>query len=536
MRAKSIGAALAILAGAVLFPAPTAAADPDAAPPAALNPVPLREFKNGANYLYTAYWPEIQSVPNYGFTATTQRQIGFVFARDTDDTYPIYRLRQNSTGRYIFSVYQPEIDRMVSNGFTMEGTIGYLYAGPHYGAQEIRRYRKPDGWRLAYASQHAQLTSAGYSLDGTMGYMLPTYYKVGAYYFGTWDANTSPQFLDAIENYFGRRDPWGGVRDFHGDPDSPWGPVVQNTQGWAGDFSHLKPSIGYYDDSQVHTLETQIDQAASAGLSYFSFYDYWDNQAQTTQIDTGLKTFLQASNRDRMEFMLSIVLPPDGGTDPQHLKLPRSQFALAADSFSEYTTEPNYLRTQDGRPLVFLLDSRGIGDGSIADQNEWTALLRQQIQAKTGVDPYILVHSEYGTEYAEQLDGEGYTCLAIGSGVASGSYNQYWSEIPGYFSHFDSSKPTARCVMSGFDERPRLGFWIQPQDLRRFTDDSRAQFPQALSAVRGSMDSAPMSPIDNLVTVYAWNEWHEGGVIEPNDRDGNYYLDALTSEFQLTWH
>jgi hypothetical protein len=525
------------VATAGLLTAGSALADPTAvAPPAELKPVPLRQFHNGDNYLYTAYWPEAQAVPSYGFTATTQRQIGFVFVNDTADTHPVYRLRQNNTGRYIFSVYQPEIDWMKVNGFTLEGAIGNIYSSQQYGAEELRRYRKPNGWRLAYADQHASLTAAGYQLDGVMGYMLKNHYKVGAYYFGTWDQQTSPQFLDAIENFFGRRDPWGGVRDFHGDPDSPWGPVAQNTQGWSGDWSHLEPSIGYYDDSQVATLEAQIDQAADAGLSYFSFYDYWDNQSWQTQIDTGLKTFLQASNRDRMEFMLSIVLPPDGGSDPQHLKLPMNQFFAAAEAFSQYTTEPNYLTTQDGRPLVFLLDTRGVGDGSILDQNTFTDILRDKIQAKTGLDPYILVHSEYGTEYAEQLDGDGYTCLAIGPGVASGSYAQYRAGIPGYFSHFDSSKPTARCVMSGFDEAPRTGFWVEASAVRRFTDDTKVQFPQALSAVKTSMDGAPMSTVDNYLTVYAWNEWHEGGVIEPNVRDGSYYLDSLKSVFGLTSH
>lgn len=506
-------------------PAATAATTPPD-PPGRLNPIPLREFANGSNFLYTGYYPEAANAQSYGFTVSTRRQVGYVFASGGAGTHPLYRLRQSATGRYVLATYQPEIDWMKANGFVLEGAVGALYDSPVYGAQEIRRYRNAGGWRLAYASQDAEMTKAGYTVDGPLGYMVPSYYKVGAYYFGTWDQNTSPLFLDAAEQFYGRRDPWAGVRDFHDGA----------TQGFPGDWSYLKPKIGYYDDSQVSVLQQQIDQAADAGLSYFSFYDYWNNQTGATQIDTGLNTFLQAPNRDRLDFMISIVLPPSD-TDPEHLKLPKSQFDAAVNAFAARTTEPNYLTTQDGRPLIFLEDTRGIGDGSVADQNAFTALLRTKVQQLTGVAPFILVHSEYGLDTVKQLDGDGMSCLAIGSAIQSGSYAQYIAGAPNYFSAFDATgKPMMRCAMAGFDETPRAGFWIPANQIRRFTDDSKAQFPQALAVTRTSADGAPMSPIDNYVTLYAWNEWTEGGIVEPNERDGSYYLDAVTKAFGLTSH
>jgi hypothetical protein len=47
------------------------------------------------------------------------------------------------------------------------------------------------------------------------------------------------------------------------------------------------------------------------------------------------------------------------------------------------------------------------------------------------------------------------------------------------------------------------------------------------------MKNQPASQIDNYMTMYAWNEWHEGGIIEPNVRDGDYYLRTLQSTFGL---
>ena len=39
--------------------------------------------------------------------------------------------------------------------------------------------------------------------------------------------------------------------------------------------------------------------------------------------------------------------------------------------------------------------------------------------------------------------------------------------------------------------------------------------------------------VDNMVLVYAWNEWHEGGIIEPNARDGCLYLDIIRDRLSL---
>jgi hypothetical protein len=52
----------------------------------------------------------------------------------------------------------------------------------------------------------------------------------------------------------------------------------------------------------------------------------------------------------------------------------------------------------------------------------------------------------------------------------------------------------------------------------------------ALTDIR---QSPRISPVDNFVLVYAWNEWEEGGHIEPNVRDGCEYLDILQQHLSL---
>lgn len=504
------------------------------ATPTQLSPYPLRELYTKPNqaYLYTASWSETDAArKTYGFTLSSQRPLGYAFLNNTADTVKLERFKQKSNGARIVSTYQPEIDALKKNtNFTYEGTIGSIYSAPQPGAEALLRYHNASGWRLAYQSQDAAMRSAGYTLDGQVGYLLKNYTQAGAYYFSSFDAKANPLLLTAVQNVYGRYpDPWGGVRDFSGQDPS----VPQNTQGWGGDWSYLKPQIGYYDDSQPATLEQQIDQAASHGLSYFAFYNYWNNQTKTTQYDSAIKAFMAAQNTARMRFTINPCIVTYGN-DPEHLALPTSQFSLAANAFADYTTKANYLTTQDGRPIMFMCDSRSIGSGSIADRNNFVTQLKNAVKTKTGRDLYVLNNSEYGLSTAQQLTGDGYTCLNIGSYITSGSYASYVANLSSYFTPLDNSgKPMMRCGMSGFNEAPRTNLLMTKDQVRYFKDDTKAQFPAAMQATANSMKNQPASPIDNYFTMYAYNEWHEGGIIEPNVRDGDYYLRTMQTTFGL---
>jgi hypothetical protein len=519
-------------------PRAAAATNPAATNPAALNPLPLRELytQPGHGYLYTANWGEAQAAQQtYGLTMPSPRPIGYIFTASAPDTRPIWRLKQKSTGYWLMSVSQSEVDALTGGGgFIMEGLTGYLYSSAEFGAQQLNRYTNGHGWRLAYQSQDAEMLAAGYHRDGPVGYLLPNYNKVGAYYFGAYDNRTNPYLLQAVKRVYGRYpDPWGGVRDFSGDDPN----VPQNTQGWTGvDWSYLKPTIGYYDDSQPDVLRQQITQATSHGLSYFAFYDYWNNATGTTQYDDAIKAFLAAPNSNTMQFMVTPCITPNPG-DPEHLDLPLSQIQAAAHAFAAYTAKPNYLTAQDGRPMIFLCDTRGVGSQSIADQNAFISALRQEIKAASGRDAYILSQSDWADpSVSRQLNSDAYACVNIGKPVIDGSYAEYVNTLSSYFATFDKIRPTVRCAMSGFDERPRTALYFPADQARYFKDSSKSQFSAAMSATRDSMRTQPAGPADNYLTIYAWNEWAEGGIIEPNMRDQDYYLKLVQSTFALTPH
>jgi hypothetical protein len=53
------------------------------------------------------------------------------------------------------------------------------------------------------------------------------------------------------------------------------------------------------------------------------------------------------------------------------------------------------------------------------------------------------------------------------------------------------------------------------------------------NALADIQQSTRISPVDNFVLVYAWNEWDEGGIIEPDHKWGCKFLNILHKQLSL---
>jgi hypothetical protein len=94
------------------------------------------------------------------------------------------------------------------------------------------------------------------------------------------------------------------------------------------------------------------------------------------------------------------------------------------------------------------------------------------------------------------------------------------------------------CVSTGFDARPwyriTWGFDGVPIDSFIYnTDITLSAFSDHLNEAKAYLDSRP-SETSNMLVIYAWNEWAEGGNIEPSRVGGYEYLDVIQSTFGLT--
>ncbi len=375
-----------------------------------------------------------------------------------------------------------------------------------------------------------------------------TGYKVGAYYFGTYSANQSFWKLDNCQTNFGRRDPWCGVKDFYGlEPGIP-----KNTQGWDGDYGYLKPAIGFYDSSKVETMERQIMQAKENGIDFFNFYWYWGSNSNTPDLNRGemesdgSQTFVQAKNSQDMEFMLSL-LTKIGDGDPCLNRsascIKRSEFESVSNLLvSKYISKPNYIKSISGKPIITLF---GSSTDTQEDRVAFLGLLKQKTLAAIGKEPMFLFGTMgilIPTDPPAGFDGT--TCLGGGTMKVYGEndYQTYLNDLPVILSPRPSGKPYMRCLTHNFDSRP----WQNVVGDRRTPPFDRSiriwygnytldRFKSVLQYAKNYLDglSPQTDELARYVTIYAWNEWHEGGRLEPSLRDGAENIKAVAEAFGL---
>lgn len=496
------------------------------------DPVPLLRLVNAAGVpLYTLSRSEADlAVARHGFKLQPNR-LGYLRKAAFDGAKPIYRLTQVGAAGWLLTASAEERDSLTRSGrFKYEGVLGHAAAQPAEGTVLLSRYSGPEGWRVELPAPHGNpqaLLAAGFKLDGPLGYVHPQWVRAGALYFGTWNSGANPAILKGGREFFKRDydDPWAGVRDYSGlDPE-----VEQYKGEWpTADFSDRMPSIGFYDDAETATVEKHITQASTSGLDYFAFYWYWNQTSQQERAGAGLQSFLKAHNRDALDFALTICA--HDWEDGRH-KIPVAQYATVADRIAElYLKQPNYLRANDGRRILWLCDTKGLGSGSNTDIKRFVDTMRARARTVLGEEILVLAHQDLGHRLPA-VGADGNYCAA-----GAGSLDSYAAYLRGQRAKFDRGAPTyVRCVMSGFDERPRYPITIPNAASIRFLPDR--DFPKFTQAARNAYTdvatSTRTSVVDNFVLVYAWNEWHEGGYVEPNARDGCQYLDILRTELEL---
>lgn len=351
---------------------------------------------------------------------------------------------------------------------------------------------------------------------------------VGAYYFGIFSKQAP--YLAQVKLVYGRDgDWWGGVRDFYAKTGRPY------RQWSSGSYDHLKPLIGYYDQSEVKTLETHIDQAAGGGLKFFNFYFYWSQTRKVDNISAGLRSFLQAKNRDRLKFQLSLFAHPWDAD----LAIPVSQFQVFAEFVAKnYFTQSNYL-TINNRPVFTIGDGHGIGSGSPEDVDLLIGMIRMATKkwAPSRSDLIVLLGPGGLDNWPAVKDIQGTQTHVPNHGDLQGlrpligkSYSDWIKGVLPFFNLVTSSKrlPLAPSFASNFDERPRQDIMIaDAKQIRFFTDATLLNFEKGFEQVVKYSLAQPDS-ISKLITIYAWNEWHEGGIIEPDVKNKDAYLKSIS--------
>lgn len=352
---------------------------------------------------------------------------------------------------------------------------------------------------------------------------------------------------------------------------------------FAGQQQPKVPLWGYLDESQPAVMARKIDAAADNGLDAFIFDWYWYPQGPGNYgpfLNRCLeKGFLQAPNVGRLKFALMWAnqdwqdLFPYHRTEPRYNTNPQSPYytltvngvprtgvqppasfdQLTSYVVDNYLTHPSYWRVAGGaffsiyQPEDFVsifggdlgaaraaLDSfrakaRAAGAGELhlnlitwqsVPGNSTSMARRNTLIDRLGIDSsttYVWVHHSPFTSFPQMP----YTTMRTD---AENVWQQFRSELHGpYFPNvtmgWDSSPRTTQS--DGWDN---LGY--------PFTSVLSGNTPQEFqTSLANARDFMASGPAPSAITINAWNEWTEGSYLEPSQKYGTGYLEAIKKVF-----
>jgi len=329
--------------------------------------------------------------------------------------------------------------------------------------------------------------------------------------------------------------------------DSEWGNLVRAQPKFPGHLQPKYPLWGMQDEREPEIMAQKIDAAADHGLEAFIFCWYAFDGPKRYLDDALRKGFLQAANRDRVKFALMWANHDVEGIGKGKIT-PETWEGITNEVVSDFFLQPNYWRV-NGSPYFSMQDPRKFVDGfgSVAKAAEALRQFRKKAVA-AGLPGIHLNAILYGTtpELAKKLGFDSLTSYVwihhqVLPDFPTSDYapfrDRYFEAVDngGWLNGMEKSASAFRLpyfpnVTMGWDASPRCppdAAWEnKPYPFGPvLVKNTPAEFKNALQQAVGVLDRHRTKP--RIITIYAWNEWGEGGYLEPEYRTGMGYLEAL---------
>ncbi len=265
-------------------------------------------------------------------------------------------------------------------------------------------------------------------------------------------------------------------------------------------------------------MDREIEFAAQAGLDYWAFVLYPENQSMSL----GLQLYRQSNVAGKVKFC---------GILHNNLGASGQDWPKERDRFIAMLNDPNYQTVLHGRPLVYMF---GGNPGRFQE-------LREAV-AQTGLNPYyVYMGWNPPKDYAAQKPN-GFDAV---SAYAKGDMVDTFAELAtAAENHWKlAAKENIRfipLVTTGWDKQPRKDHPVTWEKNAAYhqqeTFTSQATPKQIAEHLRHALDfvrNHRQTCESGAVIVYAWNEYDEGGWLSPTWKaDGNgdtSRLDAVRS-------
>lgn len=318
-----------------------------------------------------------------------------------------------------------------------------------------------------------------------------------------------------------------------------------------------KPLWGYVDEADPKVMEQQIAAAVSHGVNVFIYDWYWYDHRPFLEncLNDG---FLKAKNCQDMQFYLmwsnhDAVSVWDSRLSDRKNEPPvwlgavdRAEFErIALRMITKYFTQKNYYKI-NGEPvlMIYFLQNLITGLGGVekaADALNW---FKRQVKKAgfPGLHLQAVKRSENYTYNASGVDGgEPIDELSVITRLGFSSvtnyqfvhitdvgkpYLQVLAEIEKIWNLMEKFPlPYFPHVSIGWDNNPRHTELSQPIMTNCYPENFEKALCSAKEYLRKNQLPAP------LVTVNSWNEWTEGSYLEPDEKFGYGFLQAIKNVF-----
>ncbi len=337
-----------------------------------------------------------------------------------------------------------------------------------------------------------------------------------------------------------------------------WQTVKNAVRKYEGHSWPRKPLWGYVNEADPYVMQMQIEAATDHLVNTFIYDWYWYDRRPFVEncLNDG---FLKAKNNGKMKFYLmwanhdvknvwDIRLSHDLSNTIWEGAVDRTEFdRIGRRLIERYFRLPNYY-TIDGKPVFMIYDTANLirGLGGVREARAALDDLRQSAVA-AGL-PGLHLQMTMWSERALNLSGVdggrdiaafdligalGYDSLTHYQFVhfvnVDRPYKEILADVAAEWAKIESRAgvPYFPHVSLGWDNNPR--FLERHGPVVR--EDAPEQIEAAFRMARAYCDRHPEQP--PLVSVNSWNEWTETSYLEPDDRYGYGYLQAVRRAFSV---
>lgn len=349
---------------------------------------------------------------------------------------------------------------------------------------------------------------------------------------------------------------------WHGEGWTEWEVAKYATPRFEGHYQPRIPLNGYQDESDPEVMAQKIDDAVNYGVDGFIFDWYWFNDGgyRLKCLDEG---FLGAKNCEKAKFAIMWCNHDPIYAHPAAKHTGRVVLKsgdLNVQSFVEgtnhciknYFCKPNYLRNSKGK-LYFsiflsarLIDNFGGIDGAKVVIKDFRNRVREAGLGEIDLNAIVETSVKWKDDY--KLSNK--IMKEIGFDSFSSHSNRFSLELP--FPHEEyaasikknverfeentlkSELPYNIHIYQGYDCSPRTvqsdvygDYKVYPFD-RIVSGNTPELFEDFCRQAKEFYYSRATG---EYITVFSWNEWTEGGYLEPDTKYGYGFLEAIKNVF-----